>query len=119
MNPNKLLKARVEREKTAHTEKDVLSENLRLKAKFFPHLSNYFSKKRIHFDLVFVDPPYGEEITKKTFSKLSQSGILAPNMMLCIEHSVRTRIPLYDYFSLVKEKRFGATQITILTVQNI
>ncbi|MBL7980155.1 MAG: class I SAM-dependent methyltransferase [Bacteroidetes Order II. Incertae sedis bacterium] len=40
------LNERVEREKAAHTEKDVLAENLRIKSRF-PHLDIYPSKKRL------------------------------------------------------------------------
>jgi len=40
------LQERVQREKDAHTEKDVLAENLRIKSRF-PHLDIYPSKQRL------------------------------------------------------------------------
>ncbi|HRR10107.1 MAG TPA: class I SAM-dependent methyltransferase [Rhodothermales bacterium] len=43
---NKTLEQRVQREKAAHTDKDVLAENLRIKSRF-PHLDTYPSKQRL------------------------------------------------------------------------
>lgn len=63
MNSSNLIKARVEREKIAHNDKDVLSENLRLKNKFFPHLSNYLSKKRIYLNAFeYTNELHGKKI---------------------------------------------------------
>lgn len=41
------LQARVERERAAHTEDDVLGNNIRLKERFFPHIFSYPSLRRL------------------------------------------------------------------------
>ena len=54
---NEALQARVERERAAHTEDDVLGNNIRLKERFFPHIFSYPSLRRLlgSFDTYAAD----------------------------------------------------------------
>lgn len=61
METNPELEARVAREHEAHTERDVLAENIRIKSKF-PHLAVYPSKKRLYATM----DRYTEDLRGKT-----------------------------------------------------
>ena len=45
-------------------------------------------RKNEKFDVIFLDPPYKENITEKTLEKISESEILAEDGIIISEHSV-------------------------------
>lgn len=47
MSATEDIQARVERERAAHTEDDVLGDNIRLKERWFPHIFNYPGLRRL------------------------------------------------------------------------
>ncbi len=65
------------------------------------------------FDYIFIDPPYYQDLIKKTLLKLEGFDILAPFSYLVIEHAKDEPVPLSNVFNIINSKRFGATQVTI------
>jgi 16S rRNA (guanine(966)-N(2))-methyltransferase RsmD len=65
------------------------------------------------FDYIFIDPPYCQDLIKKTLMKLEGFDILAPISYLVIEHAKDEPIPASNVFNIINNKRFGATQVTI------
>ena len=45
-------------------------------------------RKKEKFDIIFLDPPYKENITEKTLEKISESEILADDGIIISEHIV-------------------------------
>jgi len=67
------------------------------------------------FDLVFIDPPYNQEMIQPTLSHLAQSQCLANGARLAIEHSPREPIPEdQPEFEVADRRRYGKTLVSFL-----
>ena len=72
------------------------------------------ARKGRSFNLVFADPPYGENWSAKTLRAFSESDVRAPEGILVIEHHKKESPggpP--PGFSVWTERRFGDTMFTI------
>lgn len=60
------------------------------------------------FDIVFMDPPYDQEIEKEVLSVLSQSRILNDGGLIVVEASLKTNFSYLDEmdYEIVKEKNY-------------
>jgi len=66
------------------------------------------------YDIIFVDPPYSDPMISDTMTKLANSEIVSADSLLVISHA--SRFPLeqsYNSISLIKERRYGDTCISI------
>ena len=66
------------------------------------------------FDIVFIDPPYGHELAKKTLKTLMAYDILHPNCFIIVEYHKHETLPeLEGRFSLIRERKYGASYLAI------
>jgi 16S rRNA (guanine966-N2)-methyltransferase len=71
-------------------------------------------KKGVFFDLIFVDPPYCQELAKKALQTLSTGGILSKLGFVIIEHSKKeTLCDTQGSLNLVKTISHSDTVISI------
>ena len=64
------------------------------------------------YDIIFIDPPYGEYTAEKLLGFIYEKGLLADGGVIVYEESVRTAINKDGMpFELVKERRYGDTVI--------
>jgi 16S rRNA (guanine966-N2)-methyltransferase len=66
------------------------------------------------YDIVFMDPPYTDTSTNDVVTQMANSNVIDDKSVIIISHA--SRFPLqhsYDGLSLVKEKRYGDTCISI------
>jgi len=63
------------------------------------------------FDLIFLDPPYGEDLVTKTLIALSRCAIVPPAGWIVVE--LHKRDPLPDLFKLQRIERYGDTALAI------
>ncbi|MBI2873991.1 MAG: 16S rRNA (guanine(966)-N(2))-methyltransferase RsmD [Firmicutes bacterium] len=66
------------------------------------------------FNLVFMDPPYGDEETVPTLQALSWNGILQEGSRVIVEHSRRLALP--DHIGVLardKQKIYGDSSLSI------
>jgi 16S rRNA (guanine966-N2)-methyltransferase len=77
-------------------------------------LSGLF-KQRQRFNLVFMDPPYGQGLTERTLMHLHDSGALADQALVVIEHHVEDDLAAPDAsFQLEDRRRYGKTLVTFM-----
>ena len=68
------------------------------------------------FDLVFLDPPYGQNLIPTTLDLLCRLKKLKKNAQIIIEHAVRDPIPLHmSGYGIVDQRKYGKTLITFFT----
>jgi 16S rRNA (guanine(966)-N(2))-methyltransferase RsmD len=69
------------------------------------------ARERERFDVVFLDPPYGEEEADEALREVARQGLLAPRGTLVLETSWRH--PPGDVPGLARagERRFGETLV--------
>lgn len=71
-------------------------------------------KKEVVFDLIFVDPPYRQELAKKALQTLSTGGILSKLGFVIIEHSKKeTLFDTQGSLNLVKRISHSDTVVSI------
>lgn len=73
-------------------------------------------KLRGEFDIIFIDPPYGDIEPLELIKKIKDNEILANEGILIYEESVRTPFSYPEEFELRSEKRYGDTKIYYLSV---
>lgn len=72
-----------------------------------------FHKKKRSFDLIFLDPPYYEGLSKKTLQSLGAYDILAPNGFIVVQHFKKDGLPdKLGVLSLFKAARYGDTVLS-------
>ena len=72
------------------------------------------------FDIIFIDPPYHQEMAKKILQTLGAYDILAPNGLILVQHS-RVELLFQNElkFTLVKEAKYGDTWLSIFSHRDI
>jgi 16S rRNA (guanine(966)-N(2))-methyltransferase RsmD len=72
-----------------------------------------FHKHKRKFDIIFLDPPYYRDLSKKTLQILGACDILAPYGFIVIQHFKKDNLPetLGD-LRLFRQKRYGDTKLS-------
>ena len=68
------------------------------------------------YDLIFLDPPYGGEALENALLQIETFDILSANGIIICESAVGDRFA--HGFEVVRERRYGATMITVLRRQD-
>jgi 16S rRNA (guanine966-N2)-methyltransferase len=71
----------------------------------------------IKFDIIFIDPPYASGLIAPSLTKIKEKNILQPDGLIIIEHSPDYKVSDIANslgFSILKEKKYGDTCITII-----
>ena len=68
------------------------------------------------YSLIFLDPPYGGTILENALSGIERFDILSANGIIICESAVEDRFA--HGFEVIRERRYGATMITVLRRQD-
>ena len=99
-------------------KKNIESLSLEKRSKVFDiDAFKFVEKCDRRYDLIFLDPPYRYEPTGNLAQKTASSKILKSDGLLIIEHDNESIIPELLDFNLLKQKKFGRTIISILTLK--
>ncbi len=76
---------------------------------------NCLKSIRPAFDLVFIDPPYNQNLIRPTLIHLDRCGCLNKEACLVIEHSYVERIPEdLSAFQIADQRKYGKTLVSFL-----
>ena len=65
------------------------------------------------FDLIFLDPPYDQNLVGRTLDLIARGGLLGSRGVVIAEHSVREAVkPAYELLSLNDQRRYGDTLLS-------
>lgn len=74
----------------------------------------YMARRSMIFDIAFLDPPYEGEAAHSTMAQLELAGLLKPESIIIVQHSVRRPLEKdYGDFSLVSSRKFGDTALSV------
>jgi 16S rRNA (guanine966-N2)-methyltransferase len=74
----------------------------------YPALTALKTLKERSFDLVYLDPPFADELYGPTLLELSSSEIIGKNTLVVVEHFHKTILQEnYDKLGLYKDRRLG------------
>jgi 16S rRNA G966 N2-methylase RsmD len=73
-------------------------------------------EQNLSFDLVYVDPPFADDLYEPTLLGLSPSEILRQDAIIVAEHFHKTVLKTnYDKLDFYKERRLGDTCISFFS----
>ncbi|MHA6691743.1 16S rRNA (guanine(966)-N(2))-methyltransferase RsmD [Devosia sp. A449] len=67
------------------------------------------------FDLVFLDPPYGQGLGEQALAHIAANGWLAPGATLVFEESVDAKIEIPAGFTLEDRREYGSAAVHFLS----
>jgi 16S rRNA (guanine(966)-N(2))-methyltransferase RsmD len=94
-------------------EKYHLEESAMLFREDVAHFLHSTHRWDAPFDLIFADPPYSLVNPGELAEEILDSGLLAPEGVLIIEHSKRHAPPVIDGLKLRKSRVLGDTTVSI------
>lgn len=100
----KIIKSNIEKSKFYEGSK-VIHED-------FKNAIERFSKEKIKFDLIFVDPPYYEGLFDKAINTIKSYDILADEGIVIVEHDADITIADFQNLKKYKGKKYGITKLT-------
>ena len=73
-------------------------------------------QKKDSYHLIFLDPPYGGELLNRAIAEICRIDILAEGgIMVCESASTDVLQPVQAPYRVVKQYRYGHTDLTIIT----
>ena len=73
-----------------------------------------------HFDLVFLDPPYGKDLISPLLSELSSSDILSHGSRVVVELSKHEELPnTFGNLEMANSRQYGDTRINFYVYEVI
>ncbi len=72
----------------------------------------YFYQNKVTFDLIFLDPPYQENLIQDCLDKIRQYDLLKDDGLIICEYETEVFVSTY---TCVKEKKYGKKRIRIYT----
>lgn len=78
-----------------------------------PRAMEYFRRREMQFDVIFLDPPYLLGLVGKTLQEISACGILSTDGQVIAEHDVRENAPeRQGSLVITRQKRYGTTMLS-------
>ncbi len=72
------------------------------------------SEEARRFDIVFLDPPYGRKLAKKTLKLLGARDILHPQSLVLVQLEASQKLEVPESFTVVTQRRYGPSYLTLL-----
>jgi 16S rRNA (guanine966-N2)-methyltransferase len=66
------------------------------------------------FSLIFLDPPYGQNLAEKALSSAREGGWLMPDALIVVEEAVKSAFTAPQGFSELERRRYDDTEFIIL-----
>ena len=74
----------------------------------------YLNRTRKRFDLVFLDPPYGEKFLENALKRISEIDILKSGAIIVCERPAEKALPDdFTAFRRARDYRYGRTGVTV------
>ena len=74
-----------------------------------------FKKENIKFDIIFLDPPYNDNLINDCLNKIKEYDLLNENGIIVCEYE---KEKLIDIYPIYKEKKYGSKYIKIYKSSN-
>lgn len=98
---------------------NIIKENLKIsklenKAEVIQNdVFNYLQKCNKSYDLIFMDPPYNENMTEKALDLILKNQILKKDGLIISERSSEEKQLKFEKLKIIKERRYGNSLINI------
>lgn len=85
----------------------------------FEKMIELIHREKVKIDIIFVDPPYFEGLFEKVIRLIDEKNILDENGIIVIEHDMKTSIEGSGRLVKTKEKKYGKTVVTIMSLEEV
>ena len=67
------------------------------------------------FDIIFLDPPYKDNLYKNVFNLIFTKNLLKDNGIIVLEYDYSLKMPeIPDEFEIIKERKYGRAGVIVL-----
>ena len=74
----------------------------------------YLNALREKFDLIFLDPPYADDLLERAVAHIARFDILAPDGIMIAESPAEKELPkLSTPYRVAREYRYGRIKVTL------
>ena len=70
------------------------------------------------FDIVYLDPPYANDVPLQLFRLLLERGLLAPDALVIYEHAAKRILPDIPGYRSTREEVYGDVALAFFSPQN-
>ncbi len=92
----------------------AMKKNIEDKTNFVKQDATRLSTAKKQYDLVFMDPPYDQDMASKALSALDKYGWLKETAIIVVETGSREKLTYPERYSLIDERVYGISKMTIL-----
>lgn len=101
--------------KTIKTNTQRMTEDYEIIKSNYLDALNVFERRKLKFDLVFLDPPYDSDFASKSLEILAKKGLLNNGAIIAFEHKFINDLQnLSDCYIIKTSKRYGIAFVDIL-----
>ena len=76
-------------------------------------------KRSFQFDIIYMDPPFADDLYAKCLTTLSKSQLLKLSSLVVVEHHHKNVIQkFYDKLQLMDQRRVGDTYLSLYSLKN-
>jgi len=77
-------------------------------------------KKALRFDVIYIDPPFADNLYEKCLTGLSKSQLLKEKSLVVVEHHNKNVLQgIYDKLSLRDQRQSGDTSLSFYGLKNL
>ena len=77
-------------------------------------------KKSLKFDVIYMDPPFADNLYEKYLTTLSKSQLLKKESLVVVEHyNKNTLQEIFGKLSLIDQRRSGDTSLSFYALKNL
>lgn len=74
----------------------------------------YLSSLRTRFDIIFLDPPYADDLLERAIAHIARFDILSPHGIIVAESPMDKALPALEApYGIYREYRYGKIKVTI------
>ncbi len=71
-------------------------------------------KPKVQYDLIFIDPPYRQDLAAKALTHLHTGNMLAERCVVVVETEKKAPLPCFDGLKVFQDKAYGDSQIRFM-----
>ena len=102
------------REAITNTRYNVMKMNETESADFMVADATKLGKAKKAYPLIFLDPPYFKKMIEPALKSLHESGWIAPDSLIVVEHDAKEQVAFPEAFTVLDERRYGRAVVNLL-----
>lgn len=104
----------IKRKNLAVIKENLAKANLSSQANLYQSdVFSYLNNSKEKYDLIFMDPPYENDLTNKTINLIIENDLLKKETLIISEKDKNEKRKKFQNLKIIKNKNYGNSQLTI------